>query len=85
MCLHDAPFLGEAKSIHSHMPHCSVRITRDLCQGDTCEPRQVPGKEQRRQGLPGEQQHDTEQSKSSPCITPEQHGGYTLLYSPQWH
>lgn len=37
------------------------------------------------QGSSSKVSADTQQSKSSPCITPEQHGGYTLLYPPQWH
>lgn len=81
MCLHDAPFLGETRSIHLHVPLQCPYYTGF-----------VPGRclwalaeETGSQGSSSMVRADTQQSKSSPCIPPEQHGGYTLLYPLQWH
>lgn len=86
--VHDAPFLGEAPSVHLRVPRSSVGITWGSRQRDTPEPRRVPGKKQGGQGLLGGSGRvcaGTQQSKGSPCLTHRHRPGYAPVYPSRWH
>lgn len=83
MCLSDPPFLREAKSIH--LCPFAVPVSHRICMRRRLWALAKSRGDRDSQGSSSKVSADTQQSQSSPCITPEQHGGCTLPSPPQWH